>query len=134
MFFQKERDKTKGILPLRMAEGCRRSLRTGLGEGLAATRTEAIWSEQESQGSLSLGSRAMRRAGSEAGAWAHVTSFLWGQLDRVGCRGVLRGQQGEVKREAASKWETDSQREIRAVRSRKQRVRERGGFHQAPGS
>lgn len=107
MFFQKERDKTKGILPLRMAEGYRRRLRTGLGEGLAATRTEAIWSEQESQGSLSLGSWAMRRAGSEAGAWAHVTSFLWGQLDRVGCRGVLRGQQGEVKREAASKWETD---------------------------
>lgn len=89
-----------------MEEGYRRSLRTGLGEGLAATRTEEIWSEQESQGSLSLGSWAIR-ASSEAGAWAYVTSFLWGQLDRVGCRGVLKGQQGEVKREAASKWETD---------------------------
>lgn len=92
LFFQKERDKTKGILPLRMEEGYRRSLRTGLGEGLAAPRTEETWSEQGSQGSLSLGSWAMRRASSEAGAWAYVTSFLWGQLDRVGCQRVLRGQ------------------------------------------
>lgn len=32
----------KGLLPRRRKEGYRRSLRTGLGEGLAATRTEEL--------------------------------------------------------------------------------------------
>lgn len=67
MFFYKERDKMKGILPCRREEGYRRSPRTGLGEGLAAARTEELESDQESQGSLSLGSWAARGASSSGG-------------------------------------------------------------------